>query len=234
MQALLKTAPNRVQSLHIFRGRRDQKIQKLMDQAKSLNLNIRLLDKDELDKICDGNHQGVVALVDPGKTLVEQDLYELLRDHDGQAMVLVLDGVTDPHNLGACLRSADAAGVSAVVIPKDNSAGLTDVARKVASGASETTPLISVTNLVRCLKNLQEQGFWVTGLAGEAETSLFDSDLTGSRVIVMGAEGAGLRRLTRETCDALVHIPMHGSVSSLNVSVAAGVVLFEGVRQRRA
>ncbi|WP_086930341.1 23S rRNA (guanosine(2251)-2'-O)-methyltransferase RlmB [Agarilytica rhodophyticola] len=232
VQSLLKTSAHRLKELYIYRGRRDQKVQKILDAVAAINGVVKYVEKKDLDALCDGNHQGVVALVKAGKNLIEADLYELVQTPDIVPLVLVLDGVTDPHNLGACLRSADAAGVHAVVIPKDNSVGLNETARKVASGAAETTPLIAVTNLARCLKKLQELGLWVTGLAGEATDSTYDSDLTGPRVIVMGAEGSGMRRLTKETCDVLVKIPMHGSVSSLNVSVATGVVLFETLRQR--
>ncbi len=150
----------------------------------------------------------------------------------GGTLFLALDGVTDPHNLGACLRSADAAGASAVIVPRDRSASLTPAAAKAASGAAETVPLITVANLARTLRTLREQGMWVVGLAGDTDTVLYQVDLTLPTVLVMGAEGEGLRRLTRETCDHLAAIPMAGSVSSLNVSVAAGIALFEVVRQR--
>ncbi len=207
-------------------------MQKILSSATAQNIRVEHLDRNQLDAMCEGNHQGVVAKLEVGKTLIEQDLYELLKDVEGDAFVLMLDGVTDPHNLGACLRSADAAGVHAVVIPKDNSANLTETARKVACGAAETVPLIAVTNLNRCMQKLQEQGLWIAGAAGEATQTLYEADLTGPRVIVMGAEGSGMRRLTRETCDELVSIPMQGSVSSLNVSVATGIILFEVRRQR--
>ncbi|MFL0810405.1 MAG: 23S rRNA (guanosine(2251)-2'-O)-methyltransferase RlmB [Agarilytica sp.] len=232
IQAALKTSAQRVQDLYVYQGRRDQKIQKVVDAAKRNDITIHFVDKKALDEFVDGNHQGVVATIEGGKTYQEQDLYPLVENLEGTPFILVLDGVTDPHNLGACLRSADAAGVHALVIPKDNSVGVNDTVRKVASGAAETVPVIPVTNLVRCLKKLQELGLWVTGLAGEAEDLVYNSDLTGPRVIVMGAEGDGMRRLTRETCDSLVKIPMEGTVSSLNVSVATGIVLFETLRQR--
>ena len=167
------------------------------------------------------------------QNLSEADLYSIIENAGADPLILVLDGITDPHNLGACLRTADAAGVHAVVVPKDNSASLNDTARKVASGAAETVPLIVVTNLARTLKKLQQLGVWLSGAAGEAAENLYDTDLTGPRAIVMGAEGSGMRRLTRETCDQLISIPMRGSVSSLNVSVATGVVLFEVMRQRQ-
>lgn len=233
VQASLKANADKITALYVFKGRRDQKIQKITDAAQSHNLKINLVDKKELDALCQGNHQGVVALVERGKALEEADLYEMVKDAKKDPLILILDGVTDPHNLGACLRSADGAGVMAVAIPKDNSAGVNDTVRKVASGAVETIPVIPVTNLARCIKKLQELGLWVTGLAGEADSSLYEEDLTGPRVVVLGAEGSGMRRLTKEHCDFLVKIPMQGSVSSLNVSVATGVVLFEALRQRQ-
>ncbi len=235
VQALLKTAPERAVEFIVLRGRHDQRVQKLLEIAKRHQITIKQEERQQLDKYCEGNHQGVIILAKPGKLYVESDLYKVI---DGKTkeqqdpFVLVLDGVTDPHNLGACLRSADAAGVDALVIPKDNSAGLTEVARKVASGAAESVPVIAVTNLARTLNKLKEKGLWVAGAAGESENSLFDTSLTGPRVVVLGAEGTGMRRLTKETCDELIRIPMFGKVSSLNVSVATGIILFEVVRQR--
>ena len=183
-------------------------------------------------------HQGVVAALGAGLAgspgdlrWSEARLIEAVRGH-GQALVLVLDGVTDPHNLGACLRSADAAGATAVVIPKDRAADLTGTVRKVACGATETVPLVRVTNLARCLDELKAAGLWLFGAAGEAREDLYAKDLTGPLALLMGSEGAGLRRLTRERCDFLVRLPMAGAVSSLNVSVATGVGLFEIARQR--
>lgn len=234
VQSLCKSAPHRVIELCVSQARNDHKLKKIIDAAQKQSIQIKNLDKKAMDELCDGNHQGVVAIVTPGKSFSEHDLYPLLESLPATCQVLVLDGVTDPHNLGACLRSADAAGVAAVVIPKDNSAGLNEVARKVACGAADTVPLVPVTNLARSIKKMQELGFWVTGLAGEAEQNIYEADLTGRRAIVMGAEGSGLRRLTRETCDGLVKIPMKGSVSSLNVSVATGIVLFETLRQNEA
>jgi 23S rRNA (guanosine2251-2'-O)-methyltransferase len=175
-----------------------------------------------------------MALCSPGETYDEGFLLKLAEEKGRDAFFLMLDGVTDPHNLGACLRSADGAGVDAVIVPKDNSVGLTPVVTKVACGAAETVPLIMVTNLSRTLEKLQQQGAWVVGTAGEAEQYIYDMDLTGPMVLVMGAEGGGLRQLTRKQCDFLAKLPMAGEVSSLNVSVAAGVCLFEVVRQRRA
>ena len=162
----------------------------------------------------------------------ENDLYDLLDQLEDTPFLLVLDGVTDPHNLGACLRTADAAGIQAVIAPKDNAAGLTPTARKVASGAAETVPFIPVTNLARTLDNLKERGIWLTGTSDKASQNLYQADLKGPMALVMGAEGAGIRRLTEERCDFLVSIPMQGQVSSLNVSVATGVCLYEALRQR--
>lgn len=232
VQALLKSAPQRTQRLWVLRERHDQRMQKLLAVAAKAGLEAQLVEKKILDDLSEGKHQGVIAEVLPGERLTEQGLYNFLENLQEIPLVLVLDGVTDPHNLGACLRSADAAGVHVVIVPKDNSATLTEAARKVASGAAESVPLVAVTNLARCLKKLQDQGLWLSGAAGEAELSIYEADLSGPRVIVLGAEGSGMRRLTRETCDQLVKIPMRGSVSSLNVSVACGVILFEVQRQR--
>lgn len=231
LQVLVKTSSDRIAQLYMQKGRQDQRAKKLLAACERQNIKPVLVNKTELDKLCDGNHQGVVAELLPGRSYSEKDLVTIVQECESNPLVLVLDGVTDPHNLGACLRTADAAGAHALVVPKDNSASLTETARKVASGAAETVPLIAVTNLSRTLKKLQELGLWVTGSAGEAEQDIYQADLKGPRVIVMGAEGKGMRRLTRECCDELVKIPMHGEVSSLNVSVATGVILFEVVRQ---
>ncbi len=231
LETLLKVAPARIKQVYLLRGRQDKRAQQLDALLAKEHISIQVMDRAQLDELCEGRHQGVVADVVPMKAYDETDLYKLVANASGTPLILVLDGVTDPHNLGACLRTADAVGVNALVVPKDNSASLTDVARKVASGAADTVPLISVTNLARCLKKLQELGLWVTGTAGEAQQALFSADLRGPRVIVVGAEGKGMRRLTKECCDELVKIPMLGEVSSLNVSVATGVVLFEVVRQ---
>lgn len=232
VQSLLKASPQRFLTLYAVKQRRDQKMQKLLDIAQRERVTTKLVDKKFLDTLCSGNHQGIAAEVKPGKAFQEKDLYVMLDELSVDPLLLVLDGVTDPHNLGACLRSADAAGVNAVIIPKDNSAGLNETARKVASGAAENIMLVVVTNLARCLRKLQENRVWITGLAGEAESTAYQADLRGRRAIVMGAEGSGMRRLTREHCDELVSIPMNGTVSSLNVSVATGVILFEALRQR--
>ena len=194
--------------------------------------------KSDLDALTSGRHQGVVARLQPGASreaagqTSESDLMAMVASAE-QPLLLILDGVTDPHNLGACLRSADAAGVTAVIFPKDKSADINDVARKVASGAAETVPWVRVTNLARTLAQLKQAGVWVIGTSGDASDTLHDQDLTVPCAIVLGSEGTGMRRLTREACDFTVSLPMAGAVSSLNVSVAAGVCLFEAVRQRR-
>lgn len=233
VHSLLKSSPHRVVELRVLKDRNDRRIQQILSLAEQNAIPVQTLKRATLDQQVDGNHQGVVALAKPGETFDESHLEFLLESTGGKALFLVLDGVTDPHNLGACLRSAEAAGAHAVIAPKDNSASLNTIARKVSSGAADTIPYITVTNLARTLKSLQEQGVWVIGAAGEAESELYSMDLSGSVALVMGAEGKGLRRLTRETCDYLAKLPMAGEVSSLNVSVAAGIFLFEAVRQRR-
>ena len=177
-------------------------------------------------------HQGVAARYAAARLWAENELEGLVEAAQGRALVLILDGVQDPHNLGACLRSAAAAGVTAVVIPKDKSATVNATVRKTSAGAADRIPVVAVTNLARCLRDLQKQGVWLYGLAGEAEASLYSVDLRGNVGLVLGGEGDGLRRLTREHCDGLVKIPMPGDIESLNVSVATGVTLFEAVRQR--
>jgi 23S rRNA (guanosine2251-2'-O)-methyltransferase len=216
------------------RERRDQRLEKLVEALRKQGLPVHDTTRKELDKLAgEAHHQGIVARVRVPPTLNEQDLDRLLDGLDVPPLLLVLDGVTDPHNLGACLRTADAVGVHAVITPRDRSVGLTATARKVASGAAETVPFVQVTNLARSLKGLQERGIWLVGLAGEEASDLYQTDLKGPMAIVMGAEGAGLRRLTRETCDLLARIPMVGTVESLNVSVAAAVTLYEAFRQRK-
>lgn len=233
VQAMLERAPRRVRQLKVQRGRLDARMQALLDLAGSEALDVERVMPDELDRLADGGvHQGVVAVVTPSQLWSEEMLGHLLDNDEGVPLLLVLDGVTDPHNLGACLRSADAAGAQAVIIPKDKSATLSPTVRKVACGAAETVPLVAVTNLARTLKQLQQRGLWVVGTAGEADQLLYEVDLKVPTVIVMGAEGTGMRRLTREHCDYLAKLPMAGTVSSLNVSVTAGICLFEAVRQR--
>ncbi len=232
VEALLRHHPKRVKQVWLAEGRGDPRAQVLIELAAQARVSVGQCERREMDAWVEGVHQGVVAEVSPSQVWGEAMLDELLDRAEGPPMLLVLDGVTDPHNLGACLRTADAAGALAVIVPKDKSATLNATVRKVACGAAEVIPLVAVTNLARTLEKLQQTGLWIVGTAGEAEQSLYEQDLTGPIVLVMGAEGRGMRRLTREHCDYLVRLPMAGSVSSLNVSVATGVCLFEALRQR--
>lgn len=233
VQSLLERAPERIIDVFALKGREDKRLQPLLNALQRLGIQVQFVNRQTLDNKAQGEvHQGIIARVTAAKELNESDLDQILAQKTAP-LLLILDGVTDPHNLGACLRTADAAGVDAVIVPKDKSAQLTSIARKVACGAAEVMPLIRVTNLARTLRELQQDhNIWVVGTAGEATETLFQSKLTGGLALVMGAEGEGMRRLTRECCDQLVSIPMAGSVSSLNVSVATGVCLFEIVRQR--
>tara|TARA_B100000767_G_scaffold273993_1_gene305724 strand:- start:1462 stop:2247 length:786 start_codon:yes stop_codon:yes gene_type:complete len=243
---MIKHSAKSIDLIYLQTGRDDKRLAAISAAAKQAGIAVNLASKSEITTLLapsaapssegldaiEPNHQGVIAACRPSQAQDESFLDALIKRTESPLLLLVLDGVTDPHNLGACLRSADAAGANAVIIPKDNAVGLTPVVRKVASGAAETTPLVVVKNLARAIKNLQTAGIWVMGAAGETEQSLFQLDLTGHTALVMGAEGGGLRRLTRERCDSLFKIPMHGAVESLNVSVAAGVSLFEALRQR--
>ncbi|MGO3397302.1 MAG: 23S rRNA (guanosine(2251)-2'-O)-methyltransferase RlmB, partial [Serratia proteamaculans] len=230
--ALLDNDPQRFLEVFILKGRDDRRLQPLIAELEATGIVIQVANRQWLDEKVEGAvHQGIIARVREGRQYQENDLPKLLESVD-TPFLLVLDGVTDPHNLGACLRSADAAGVHAVIVPRDRSAQLNATAKKVACGAAENVPLIRVTNLARTLRLLQEMNVWVVGTAGEADHTLFQSKMTGPMALVMGAEGEGMRRLTREHCDELISIPMAGTVSSLNVSVATGICLFEAVRQR--
>lgn len=232
VKALLDNDPQRFLEVFILKGRDDKRLKPLIDELEAIGIVIQVASRQWLDEKSEGAvHQGIIARVREGRQYQENDLPALLESLDCP-FLLVLDGVTDPHNLGACLRTADAAGVHAVIVPRDRSAKLNATAKKVASGAAENVPLINVTNLARTLRVLQEHNVWIVGTAGEADHDLFQSKMTGPMALVMGAEGEGMRRLTREHCDELISIPMAGSVSSLNVSVATGVCLFEAVRQR--
>ena len=213
--------------------RHDKRIDPIVQLAKSNHLECKRVSQQYLkDTLPDARHQGVVARLKSISVKAESELHHLLDKLNEPAFLLLLDGVTDPHNLGACIRTAEAAGVHAIVVPKDKSCGMTATVRKVASGAAEILPFFQVTNLSRCLKSLQEQGVWIIGTDLATETNLYQQDLTGPIAIVMGAEAKGLRRLTKENCDSLVKLPMAGTVESLNVSVATGIVLFEALRQR--
>ncbi|HET8552026.1 MAG TPA: 23S rRNA (guanosine(2251)-2'-O)-methyltransferase RlmB [Gammaproteobacteria bacterium] len=226
---------NALSRLWLLRGRSDHRVEILAAEASKRNVPLELLPRDELDRLAGAaTHQGAVGEVHAAAPGNEQTLEALLDELSGPPFLLVLDGVQDPHNLGACLRSAAAAGAHAVIAPRDRAASLTPAARKVASGAAEIVPFVQVTNLARTLRGLKERGIWTVGLAGEADQPLYDFDLAGPLALVLGAEGGGLRRLTKEHCDFLAHIPMTDAVASLNVSVSAGIALFEAVRQRRA
>jgi 23S rRNA (guanosine2251-2'-O)-methyltransferase len=232
VKAVLEREPERFIEAFVLKGRQDDRLLPILNDLQVCGVSIQLMTRKTLDDKAKGaNHQGIMARVKPAKLLNEHDLDTIVAQHSAP-LLLVLDGVTDPHNLGACLRNADAAGVAAVIVPKDKSANINATVSKVACGAAETVPLIRVTNLARTMRALQEQGVWFVGTAGEATQDIYQAKLTGALAIVMGAEGDGMRRLTRETCDDLIKIPMAGSVSSLNVSVASGVCLFEAVRQR--
>lgn len=230
--AVLERYPRRVNQLFLADSRTSQRVVDLLELAKRHHINVVNCQKQELDEKVEGNHQGVVAMCSPLTARGEQELPAFIEGIEGVPLLLILDGITDPHNLGACLRSAEAAGVDAVIVPKDKSADLSPVVRKVACGAAELIPFFRVTNLARCIRQLQQQGIWMVGLAGEADASIYDIDFAVASALVMGAEGAGLRKLSRDTCDFLAKIPMPGSMESLNVSVATGVCLFEACRQR--
>jgi 23S rRNA (guanosine2251-2'-O)-methyltransferase len=235
VRAALKHDRQRIDSLWFDAARNDRRLRQLLDQARAVGLQPEASDKAALDRLTAGaNHQGIVAHGEMPASLGESALDELLVGLTAAPFLLVLDSVMDPHNLGACLRTADAVGVHAVIAPRDRASGLTPVACKVASGAAETVPFVQVTNLSRTLRHLQGvHRVFVVGTAAEAAAGLFDVDLTGPLALVLGAEGEGMRRLTRETCDLLVRLPMLGEVESLNVSVAAGICLYEALRQRR-
>ena len=228
----LKTAPQSVSEIHVDATRRDARMRQFVQRAQDAGAKLVDSDDERLQGLAGTNrHQGVVARVQalPARHSID----EVLEDVQGPPLVLVLDGVTDPHNLGACLRVADGAGAHAVLAPKDHAVGLNATVAKVASGAAETVPYLMVTNLARTLGELKERDIVVIGLCDDAEQTVYDIDLSGPVALVMGAEGSGMRQLTRKHCDALVRIPMAGAVESLNVSVAAGVCLYEALRQRR-
>lgn len=230
--ARLRQDPESIKTVYVDPARRDRRMQDFLKTAEGpLGRRLHQADTERLRVLAGSDrHQGVVAFVEPSAKI--QTLAELIDTLTGPALLLILDGVTDSHNLGACLRVADGAGVDAVIVPKDRSAHLNATVSKVASGAAETMPLIAVTNLARAMRELQDAGVWLIGTDDQTTHSLYDVDLTGPVALVMGAEGEGMRRLTKETCDQLVSIPMMGGVESLNVSVASGVCLYEARRQR--
>jgi len=231
--AALRNDSVRMLAVWVLQGRSDARVQEVLALAKQRGVAVHHAPRHTLDEMAPGaRHQGVIARCMGLPSYHEGDLEALLDGVQGVPLLLVLDGVQDPHNLGACLRSADAAGAHAVIIPKDRSSPLNATARKVASGAAESVPVVQVTNLARTLRELKDRNIWLVGAAGETDKSIYETDLKGPLAIVMGAEGHGLRRLTKEHCDFLAYIPMAGVVESLNVSVATGICLFEAVRQR--
>ncbi|WP_372160878.1 23S rRNA (guanosine(2251)-2'-O)-methyltransferase RlmB [Xanthomonas axonopodis pv. cyamopsidis] len=222
-----------VREVLIEAGSKNPRLTEIEEQARRKGIDVRRVNTQALDGVGGQvRHQGVAARYAAARLWAENELEGLVEAAEGRALVLILDGVQDPHNLGACLRSAAAAGVTAVVIPKDKSATVNATVRKTSAGAADRIPVVAVTNLARCLRDLQKLGVWLYGLAGEAEASLYSVNLRGNVGLVLGGEADGLRRLTREHCDGLVKIPMPGEIESLNVSVATGVTLFEAVRQR--
>ena len=231
--ALINNPQRDIKQIFFNQDRQDQRLLTLLIEIRSKAIPTVALSAAKMaSKFPDIVHQGIVAMVTPMPVFQEKDLPQLIKGTPKPPLILILDGVTDPHNLGACLRSADAAGVDCVIIPKDKSASITPVVSKVACGAAESIPVIRVTNLVRTMETLKDLGVWLYGAANEAEQTLYALDAQVPIAIVLGAEGEGLRRLTREHCDGLFGIPMLGSVSSLNVSVATGISLYEIVRQR--
>lgn len=224
---------NRAGRLWLREGRGERRYAALLELAKGQDVTVQYLNAAELDKLLpDTRHQGVVAQLTAAAPVLAVDLDELLDALEAPPFLLLLDGVQDPHNLGACMRTAEAAGVHAVVIPRDRAVGLTPAARKAAAGAAERLPLIQVTNLARCIDDLKQRGIWLTGLTAAGGSSLYALDLRGPLALVLGAEGSGLRRLTEQACDFTAQLPMATGVESLNVSVTAGIAMYEAVRQR--
>jgi 23S rRNA (guanosine2251-2'-O)-methyltransferase len=221
--------------LYIENGTQNARVRELGERARELGVKPHARDRAALDRMTGGaRHQGVVARYNAPAALPDSALAGLVEAAGRNALVLVLDGVTDPHNFGACLRSAEAAGVTAVVVPKDRAVGVTPTVRRASAGAADRVPIVAATNLARALKALKEAGVWLVGLAGDTDQSVYSVDLDGPIAVVLGGEGEGMRRLTRENCDFVAKIPMQGDIESLNVSVATGIVLFEALRQRAA
>lgn len=231
--ARIRHEASSVEEIYVDADRHDRRMGELLRAAKEANIRVIQADDARLSSMVGTRrHQGVVANAAP--LALARTLDELLDAIEGPPLLLLLDGITDPHNLGACLRVADGAGAHAVIAPKDRAVGLNATAAKVASGAAETVPYITVTNLARTMRQLQERDIWIAGTAEDAPKSLYEADFTGGTALVMGSEGEGMRRLTREHCDLLVSVPMFGAVESLNVSVASGICLYEARRQRLA
>lgn len=233
VQAALDFSAKKLQRAWIDAHRNDRRLQQIIDELADLGVAIEKSERRKLDKMVDGkNHQGIVVEIEMPSVRSENELKQAVHSLNETPLLLVLDQVQDPHNLGACLRTADAAGVHGIIVTKDNATGITPTVCKVASGAAETVPVYQVTNLARTLRWLKEQNIWVMGTSGAATQSLFDADLSMPLAIVMGTEGTGMRQLTEKQCDFLIKIPMVGQVESLNVSVAAGVIMYEALRQR--
>ncbi len=233
VEALLSSGPDRVTTVLLQKSRDDERLKYIVELATAQSINIEYLTRHKLDEIVNNSHhQGVVAVTKSANAFDESLLPDLLSNIKQPALILVLDGVQDPHNLGACMRSADAFGVNMIIAPKDKAVGITPVVRKVACGAAESVPFIRVTNIARTLRLLQDKGVWLIGTDDQAETTLQEVDMSGDIALIMGSEGSGMRQLTKKHCDFLVNIPMQGMVSSLNVSVATGVSLYEVQRQR--
>ena len=230
--AVLEETPRRVRAVHVQRGRKDPRVEELVQKAKAERIRVAFVDKRWLDRMTSGSHQGIAADCHELSLAVERDLVSAWDELPTPRLFLVLDGISDPRNLGACLRSAKAAGVQAVLLPKRRSAPLNAAALKTAAGAAEGLFIVEVSNIARRLDWLQQQGVWLIGAAGEGTQSWTDVDMTEDIAVVVGGEEKGLRLLTRKHCDQLIHIPMAGGVESLNVSVATGIILFEAVRQR--
>lgn len=233
VQAALDYSPKRISKAWVDAQRQDKRLMQAIDSLLDLGIEPEKTDRKKLDRFAEGNnHQGIVIEVEMPGELSESDLKDAILSLQGTPLLLVLDNVQDPHNFGACLRTADATGVHGVIITKDNATGITPTVCKVASGAAETVPVYQVTNLSRTLRWLKDQGIWVMGAAGETTQTAYQTNFTVPLALVVGAEGKGLRRLTKEQCDVLVKLPMLGRVESLNLSVATGVLLYETLRQR--
>ena len=232
--AIIKNDPERLIEIYALKGRQDDRLMDILKEVRRYSVPVQFMHRNSLDDRSGGGaHQGIIAKVKPGKKYDEDDLYEIVQSQD-MPLILILDNITDPHNLGACLRTADAAGVDAVIMPQHHSAPLTPTVHKVASGATVHLPIVLSPNLARGIEKLKQAGVWIHGADGDAEASIYAANLCNPTAIVMGAEGRGLRRLTRESCDQLYSLPMLGSVESLNVSVATGLFLYEAVRQRQS
>ncbi len=235
VSSALRQVPEQVLRVYVSKQSQNRRVFELVDIARTRGIPVEMLDREEINKKCDfERNQDILAGFTPANLYTDKDLDKLLASIDGDPLLLVLDGVQDPHNLGACLRTASSAGVHAVILPKDRSASITPVVRRAAAGAAEIIPVVFVTNLARTLKMLKKAGVWLYGTDEQADAVIYETSLTGPLALVMGSEGTGMRRLTAENCDYQFHIPMTGSISSLNVSVATGVCLFEICRQRGA